>query len=211
MPYKFVYFPVRGRGQAFRYLCTDNDIAFEDEVFPMDEKQWAVKKPKTVLGQLPILLDGDFEIGQSNAILRHVARKHDLYGRDEKEKTLIDMLNDQQEDVRVAYLGVIYTPADYDAKKADLIKSIPDKLAVFEKMLAKNHGGSGYFVGSKQSFVDYTIFDLLDNLNVLSPGCLDGTPLLKAFHGRIAAKDKIAKLRQSEAFKKMTINANGKQ
>jgi len=211
MPYKFVYFPLRGRGQSFRYLCTDNDIAFEDEAFPADEKQWAVRKPKTVLGQLPILFDGDLEIGQSNAILRHVARKHDLYGKDEKEKTLIDMLNDQQEDLRVAYLGVIYAPADYDAKKTEFIKGIPDKLTVFEKMLGKNHGGSGYFVGTKQSFVDYTIFDMLDNLIVLSPGCLDGTPLLKAFHCRIASKDKIAKLRQSEAFKKMFINANGKQ
>jgi glutathione S-transferase len=208
MPYKLVYFAVRGRGQAFKYMCADNGIAFEDEVVK-DFAEWGKMKPNTLFGQLPILYDGSFEIPQSNAILRHVARKHDLYGKDETEKTLVDMLNDQQEDTRLAYLKLIYQ--QYEAEKDNFIKSIPEKLAVFEKMLGKNHGGSGFFVGTKQTFVDYTIFDLLDNFTVLSPGCLDGTPLLKAFHARMAAREKIAKIRASDAFKNMPINGNGKQ
>jgi len=207
MAYKFVYFPVRGRGQAFRYMCEDNGIAFEEEI--VQGADWPAKKSSTVLGQLPVVFDGDFQIGQSNAILRHVARKHGLYGADEKEATTIDMLNDQQEDYRGHYLLMIYKA--YETEKDNFIKGLPDKLAVLEKMLGKNNGGSGYFVGNKPSFVDYTIFDLCDNFIVLSPGCLDGTPLLKAFHGRLAAKDKIAKLRETEAFKNMTINGNGKQ
>lgn len=208
MPYKLVYFAVRGRGQAFKYMCADNDIAFEDEVVK-DFADWGKMKPSTLFGQLPVLYDGSFEIPQSNAILRHVARKHGLYGKDETESTLVDMLNDQQEDTRLAYLKLIYQ--QYEAEKDNFIKSIPDKLAVFEKMLGKNHGGSGFFVGTKQTFVDYTIFDLLDNFTVLSPGCLDGTPLLKAFHARMVAREKIAKVRASDTFKNMPINGNGKQ
>jgi len=207
MPLKFVYFGVRGRGQAFKYMCEDNGIAYVEEI--VDFSNWPAMKPTTALGQLPVVYDGDFQIGQSNAILRHVARKNGLYGKDDKEATLIDMLNDQQEDARVAYLGMIYKA--YETEKDTFIKSLPEKLAVFEKFLGKNNGGKGYFVGAKQSFVDYTIFDLLDNFVVLSPTSLDGTPLLKAFHTRIAAKDKIAKHRQTDAFKKMTINGNGKQ
>jgi len=207
MPLKFVYFAVRGRGQAFKYLCEDNGIAYQEEL--VDFKDWPAKKATTTLGQLPVVFDGDFQIGQSNAILRHVARQHGLYGKDEKEATTIDMLNDQQEDYRGAYLQMIYK--SYDTEKDTFIKSLPEKLAVLEKLLGKNNGGKGYFVGAKQSFVDYTIFDLLDNFVVLSPTSLDGTPLLKAFHARIAAKDKIAKMRATDAFKKTNINGNGKQ
>lgn len=209
MPYKFKYFPVRGRGQAFKYMCADNGIDFEEEVVS-DFTEWGTKhKPTTLLGQLPVFYDGDFQVPQSNAILRYVARKHDLYGKDDKEKALIDALNDQQEDVRVAYLTLIYKT--YDTEKENFIKTIPDKLAVFEKMLGRNQGGEGFFVGTKQSFVDYTIFDILDNLNVLSPGCLDAFPLLKGFHTRMAARPKIAAIRSSEAFKNTPINGNGKQ
>lgn len=207
MPYKLVYFPVRGRAQALRYLCLDNGIALEEQVVGMAD--WAALKPKTPLGQLPVFHDGSLEIGQSNAILRYVARKNGLYGKDDHEATLIDMLNDQQEDVRTAYLRLIYQ--QYDTEKANFIKSIPEKLAVFEKYLQKNNGGAGYFVGSKASFLDYNLFDILDNLQVLSPTALDTFPLLKAFHGRLAAHDKIAAYRKSDAFTKLPINGNGKQ
>jgi len=212
MPYKLTYFAVRGRAQALRYMCMDNDIALEEHVVPLDASpigEWASLKAKCVFGQLPIFHDGAFEIAQSNAILRYVARAHNLYGSDDKEKAVIDMYNDTQEDIRLTYLRLIYQ--EYDAQKENYIKGIPDKLAPLEKVLVKNNGGKGFFVGSKASFVDYTIFDLLDNLLILAPHCLDTHPHLKAFHGRVAASDKIAKYRQTPAFKTLQINGNGKQ
>lgn len=207
MPYKLVYFPVKGRAQALRYLCADNDIELNVELCQMEG--WAAMKPKVTFGQLPVLFDGDFEIAQSNAILRHIARKHGLYGSNEREMTLIDMINDQQEDTRLSYVKLIYQ--EYETGKENYIKSLPDKLALFEKVLKMNNDGTGFFVGKQQSFVDYQIFDLLDNLQILSPGCLDAFPLIKAFYGRMAARERITKLRNSEEFKKMPINGNGKQ
>ena len=55
------------------------------------------------------------------------------------------------------------------------------------------------------------MFDLLDIHLVLAPGCLEEFPLLKAFHARMAARDGIAKYRQTEGFKTRNINGNGKQ
>jgi len=209
MPYKLVYFPVRGRAQALRYMCLDNDIALEEQVVSMTSGEWPALKPKCVFGQLPVLHDGNFEIAQSNAILRHVARKHGLYGKDDTEKTWIDMINDTQEDVRLSYVRLIYQ--QYDTEKDNYIKSLPEKLAMFEKVLGKNDGGKGFFVGSKVSFLDYNMYDLLDNFTILSPHCLDAFPHLKSFHQRFGSRDKIAKYRQCDAFKNIPINANGKQ
>jgi len=206
MSYKLVYFPVRGRSAHIRYLCADNDLPLEYEAVG---DSWPAIKPTTPLGQLPVFKDGDFELSQSNAIIRYLARKHGLYGNNDREAAIIDMINDQQEDIRVGYLRLIYR--EYDTGKEAFINGLSGTLAPLEKVLTKNKGGVGFFVGDKISYVDYTVFDILDNLSVLAPGCLDSFPNLKAFHGRIANRPKLAAFRVSENFKNMPINANGKQ
>jgi glutathione S-transferase len=61
------------------------------------------------------------------------------------------------------------------------------------------------------SLADYCVFDLIDNLVILAPGCLDSFPKLKAFRERMAARPKIAAYRQSDELKNLPINGNGKQ
>jgi len=208
MPYKLTYFQGRGRAQALRYLCLDNGLTLEEQVVQATEWPGSLKA-KTPLGQLPVFQDGALEIGQSNAILRYVARKNGLYGKDDQEAAIIDMLNDQQEDLRSSYITLIYQT--YDTEKENYIKNLPNHLAGFEKWLGKNNGGAGFFVGSKVSFLDYNVFDLLDNFLLLAPHSLDAFPLLKAFHGRLAAREKIAAYRKTDAFTKLRVNGNGKQ
>ena len=207
MPLKLVYFNVRGRAMAFRYMCLDNGIALEEQFVAYED--WPKVKPTTKFGQLPVVFDDGFEIAQSNAILRTVARKHGLYGSNDKEASLIDQINEQQEDIRLTYLRMIYQ--EYETEKDNYIAKLPDKLALFEKLLSQNNGGAGFFVGSKVSFLDYNIFDLLDNFTVLTPTALDKFPLLKAFHSRMASRPKIAEYRKTEVFKKMPVNGNFKQ
>ena len=50
------------------------------------------------------------------------------------------------------------------------------------------------------------MFELLDNILNLAPDRLDECPKLKAFHGRMAAREKIAKYRQTDGFKNMPIS-----
>ncbi|ESO09544.1 hypothetical protein HELRODRAFT_168545 [Helobdella robusta] len=207
MAIQLYYFPVRGRAQALRYMCKDNDIKLEETAVTYE--QWPALKPKTPLGQMPYITMDGMDLGQSNAILRHVARKHGFYGKNDKEAALIDMLNDQQEDLRFAYIQMIYR--DYELGKEPFIQKLPESFKYFEKYLSMNHNGKAYFVGEKVSFLDYDVFDLLDDLLVLSPTCLDSFPLLKAFHKRFADKPKLHAYRETEEFKKMPINGNGKQ
>jgi len=135
--------------------------------------------------------------------------KHGLYGKNEQEQAKIDMVNDQQEDIRLTYLRLIYQ--EYDTEKENYIKAIPEKFAAFEKFLGKNNGGKGFIVGDHVSFADYNLFDLLENVLTLAPHSLDKLPLLKAFHDRFAKRDKLAKYLSTDAVKKTPINGNGKQ
>jgi glutathione S-transferase len=184
----------------------DNSIPYED--VPLNKDSWLELKPKTTFGQVPMIIFEDgTELVQTNAILRALARKYGLYGSSEKEANMIDMINDGQEDERLRYLRMIYQ--NYEDGKATYIEELATRLKPFEKLLENN--GQTFFVGSKVSFVDYSMFDFLDAQLILSPECLDAFPRLKAFHQTMADRPNLAKYRQSEKFSSRKVNGNGKQ
>jgi len=206
--YEFIYFGVRGRGHHTRYILIDQEIPYKEDTVAF--KDWPEYKKKMHFGQLPCLKDGDLQLVQSNAILRHLGRKHGLYGSSVNEAAMIDMVNDGVEDERNKYAKMIYT--NYDEGKEAYIKNDMAKMhADFEKLLTSNNGGTGFIVGNKISFADYNLFDILDNHTVLSPGCLDAYPVLKAYHERMINRPRIKAYRETDTHKNMNINGNGKQ
>lgn len=58
--------------------------------------------------QLPYYIDGSAKVTQSNAILRYVARKHDLLGRTDEERVRVDVLENQAMDLRMSYVRLVY-------------------------------------------------------------------------------------------------------
>nr|ACM16805.2 pi-class glutathione S-transferase [Ruditapes philippinarum] len=202
--YQLIYFPLRGRGQATRYLFVDNGIDYKEENCAQD---WVkTYKPKMPFGQSPLLKDGDFEVAQSNTIMRHLGRKHGLYPSDLQEAAKADMITDHVEDIRGPYVRMIYQ--NYENGKDDFVKTLPEKLGYIENLFKK--WGTEY-ITTKISFADYILFDLLDTLQILTPTCIDALPTLKAFYDRMASRPNLKKYRETEEFKKMPVNGNGKQ
>nr|DBA15498.1 TPA: hypothetical protein GDO54_004699 [Pyxicephalus adspersus] len=146
---------------------------------------------------------------QSNAILRHLGRNHDAYGKNPIEASRIDMVNDGVEDLRLKYVRMIYQ--NYENGKDDYIKALPAELCHFERILANNNEGKGFTVGDQISFADYNLVDLLRNHLVLAPDCLSGFPLLSAYVSRISSRPKLEAFLSSDAHKNRPINGNGKQ
>lgn len=56
-------------------------------------------------------VDDEVDICQSNAICRHLGRKHDMYGASRAEAAVIDEVLDGVEDVRRKYLTLVYQDA----------------------------------------------------------------------------------------------------
>lgn len=204
---KLLYFPIRGLAESIRLLLIDNGVEFEEiNAIEKGRDQWANEwKPKMQFGQCPCLYDGDLQLVQSNAILRHLARKYDLYGSNESEAVMLDMVNDAVHDLRMVYVKLIYQ--NYDEGKADYIAGLPDRLLPFEKILKEGK----YIAGDKVGFADYNLFEALDIHLVLAPNCLDKFPKLKAYHAKMLERPGIKKRHQAEGFDKIDINGNGKQ
>ena len=64
-------------------------------------------------GQLPLLQDGDTQIPQSGAIMRHLARKHDLYGATIDENTRCDVIYDTKVDITNKIISIVQTKGDF--------------------------------------------------------------------------------------------------
>ncbi|XP_053142672.1 glutathione S-transferase P isoform X3 [Hemicordylus capensis] len=207
--YTIIYFPVRGRCEATRMLLADQGQEWTEDVVTGEIWQKGDLKKLCVFGQLPRFQDGDFILHQSNAILRYLARNHGLYGQDAREATLLDMVNDGVEDLRIKYGRLIYQ--NYENGKAEYIEALPGQLRPFENLLAQNDGGKGFIVGKKISFADYNLLDLLHNHLVLAPDCLASFPLLAGYVQRLNARPLLKAYLESDAHKQRPINGNGKQ
>ncbi|OWF44511.1 glutathione S-transferase P-like [Mizuhopecten yessoensis] len=201
---ELIYFPVKGRAEVIRLMLIDNGTSYTETSCANDwDSKW---KPKMAFGQTPCLKDGDLTLVQSNSIIRHLARKFSLYGANEAEACRADIINDSVEDLRSAYVNLIYN--NYDAGKEEYINKLPAKLQYFEKYI---EGKSPYVLGDHICFADYSLFELLDIHLVLAPSCLDKFPALKALHTTVGSRQKVKAHRDSDAVKAMPINGNGKQ
>nr|XP_042135628.1 glutathione S-transferase Mu 3 isoform X2 [Peromyscus maniculatus bairdii] len=161
----------------------------------------AMRRNGTRVGKLPYLMDGKNKITQSNAILRYIARKHNMCGDTEEEKIRVDIMENQIMDFRMQLVRLCYN-SEHESLKPQYLEQLPSQLKQFSLFLGK----FSWFAGEKLTFVDFLTYDVLDQNRMFEPKCLDEFPNLKAFMCRFEALEKIAAFLQCDRFFKMPIN-----
>ncbi|XP_021572554.1 glutathione S-transferase Mu 2-like [Carlito syrichta] len=160
-----------------------------------DRSQWL--NEKFMLGldfpNLPYLIDGAHKITQSNAILRYLARKHKMCEKEEKIR--VDMLENQAMDTRMQLAIVSYSP-DFEKLKPEYLEGLPEKIKLYSQFLGKRP----WFAGDKITFVDFLVYDVLDQNRIFEPKCLDAFPNLKDFMSRFEGLKKISAYMKSSCF-----------
>lgn len=203
---KLYYFRIRGLAEPIRMMLKDNGVEFEDITFLKDDQWFNVIKKQMAFGQVPCLKEGDMEIPQSGAIIRHLARKLNLAGETEEEKVFADFFSEGLRDVHDKYCDMIYR--DYGSKDTFLATTYPAEWTKVESLLKKHANGEKFVLGDKLSYADYLLFEELDIGLILSPTCLDAFPVLKAYHARFAKREG---LQAHFAARSYPVNNNGKQ
>ncbi|XP_006899383.1 PREDICTED: glutathione S-transferase Mu 1-like isoform X1 [Elephantulus edwardii] len=146
------YWNLRGLAHTIRLLLEYTDSKYEEKKYTMgdapdyDRSQWLNEKFKLGLDfpNLPYLVDGPHKITQSNAILRYIARKHNLCGETEEEKIRVDILENQAMDSRMSLIQLCYNP-DFEKLKPQYLKELPDKIKPYSDCLGKRP----WFAGNK--------------------------------------------------------------
>uniref|UniRef100_A0A672UXA4 Glutathione S-transferase n=1 Tax=Strigops habroptila TaxID=2489341 RepID=A0A672UXA4_STRHB len=229
------YWDIRGLAHAIRLLLEYTETPYEDKLYSCgeapdyDKSQWINEKEKLGLDfpNLPYFIDGNVKLTQSNAILRYIARKHNMCGETEEEMLRLDMLENHIMDFRMSLVMVCYNP-DFEKLKPGYLEQLPGKLKLFSNFL----GDRKWFVGEKVplgprrvamgagggglsslcphcpqlTFVDFLMFDVLDQNRIFEPKCLEPFKNLKDFMDRFGALEKVAAYMKSSRFLKMAIN-----
>ncbi|XP_001503129.4 glutathione S-transferase A2 isoform X1 [Equus caballus] len=194
---KLHYFNGRGRMEPIRWLLAAAGVEFEEEFLATSKDLEKLRNDGSLMfQQVPMVEIDGMKLVQCRAILNYIAAKYNLYGRDIKERALIDMYIEGVADLNEMYIHLILTPP---SEKAAKITEIKDKttnryLPAFEKVL-KSHG-QDYLVGNRLSRADIHLVELLYLIEELDPSLLANFPLLKALKTRISNLPTVKKFLQ---------------
>ena len=208
MALKFGFWTIRGLGQPIRLLLKYTGTDFEEISYQQggppefSRQEWFSAIPKLGLDfpNLPYLIDGDFKLTQSNAILRYIARKHGLCGRTERQMAIVDMLENEAMDFRNEFVQLVYDP-NMASMKADYLHSVDARIQRFSLYL----GDKPWFTGDEITFPDFSLYELFDQHRLFEPTILDKYPNLKNFLDRFEALPAIKAYLSSDQFKKRPV------
>ncbi|XP_023931567.1 glutathione S-transferase Mu 1 [Lingula anatina] len=209
MPAVLGYWDIRGLAQPARLLLHYVGQEFEDKRYEtgpapdFNKDSWNNEKFSLELPfpNLPYFKDGDSKIVQSNAIMRSIARKHNLCGTTEDEMVKCDIMENQSMDFRNGFVRLCYSP-DYETLRPEYLKSLPATLKLLSDFLGENP----WFAGKNLTFVDFIMYELLDQHRMFEPTCLDDHKNMRDFLDRFEALPAIKKYMKSEQFSKWPVN-----
>jgi glutathione S-transferase len=151
---RLIYFdaPV-SRGEECRLALHLAGVEFED--VRVAQANWSALKPETPFGALPVLeLPGLPPLGQSNAILVFIGRRHGLHPRDDFEAARHEAVMCHIEDLR-AQVGPTLRIADEAGKKAARATLAESYLPAWATYAERQIPDAGtFFAGEKLHVVD---------------------------------------------------------
>uniref|UniRef100_A0A669QNJ1 glutathione transferase n=1 Tax=Phasianus colchicus TaxID=9054 RepID=A0A669QNJ1_PHACC len=203
---RLTYINGRGRMESIRWLLAAAGVEFEEVFLQTREQLLKLGQDGSLLfQQVPMVEIDGMKLVQTRAILNYIAGKYNLYGKDLKERALIDMYVEGMADLYDIIMNHDFKPAN--EKEKDLA-NIMDKatnryLPVFEKVL-KDHGHD-FLVGNKLSKADVSLLENILWLEELKPDALAKFPLLQSFKARMSNMPNIKKFLQPGSAKKPLI------
>ncbi|KAG0000073.1 hypothetical protein BGZ80_006430 [Entomortierella chlamydospora] len=163
--FKLLYFPIHGVAYASRLILATTGAKFESA----SPTNWVEQKATTPFGVLPVLYEtvttkeGDsevqevFEIPESEAIERYLARKFQLLGQTPWEEMKINAFVSSTKSLTFLAFSRIPTVKDTVQKQEmvqDMVnKSVPAWVQSHERYLVAN-GTNGHYIGDKLTLAD---------------------------------------------------------
>ncbi|XP_061210936.1 glutathione S-transferase-like [Neopsephotus bourkii] len=200
---KLHYFNGRGRMESIRWLLAAAGVEFEECFLETKDDLTKLQKDGSLLfQQVPMVEIDGMKMVQSRAIGNYIAAKYNLYGKDLKERALIDMYVEAIIDLNELLMTHTLQPED---KKQQHLANLVDKASnryfpVFEKVL-KDHG-QDFLVGNQLSKADVQLLESLLMAEECKPDILAKFPLLQSFKARISNIPTIQKFLQPGSQRK---------
>jgi glutathione S-transferase len=222
------YWAIRGLGQPIRFLLAFADAQFSEvrlganpdgtlitdrlaESADWDEHKKSIDFP---FPNLPYLIDSsgpnEVRLTQSNAVIRYLGRRFDLYGDSDQERAAIDVLQDEAYDFRNRIIDTTYVEkTEYPETLAEFIaKALPRYIDRFDQYLQLT-GSTSHFVGERISLVDFILYEMIWQTSVMVPGSITdkNRPSLYAFMKSFEKIPRIAAYMSHSSYIERPINS----
>jgi glutathione S-transferase len=231
MVYQLFYWPeIQGRGEFVRLALEEAGADYVD-VARKSGKGFGMTAMMRFLNDRsathppfapPFLQAGRLVIGQTANILLFLGGRHALAPKDERGRlwthelqlTLADLLVEAHDTHHPIGSGLYYEEQKKEAQRRSqdfLRQRLPKFLGYFEKLLARGKGGSTYLVGTKLTYVDLSLFQMIAGLNYAFPRAMARVKRahrrLFALHARVQERPRIAAYLASE--RRIPFNEQG--
>ena len=226
--YELHYWPsIQGRGEFVRLALEDAGVSYVDVARSPDRggvpALMALLRgdgPGPTPFAPPILVANNRLIAQTAAILLYLGPRIGLAPEDEVSRlwahqlqlTIADFASEVHDTHHPIGSGMYYEDQQAEARKrsADFVAHrMPKFLGYFERVLREN--GGEHLVGTRTSYVDLSIFQVLAGLEYAFPRALTRLapeiPLLIALRDRVAARPRLAAYLASE--RRVPFNQHG--
>jgi glutathione S-transferase len=232
MPYELYYWDgLQGRGEFVRLALEEADADYIDVVRGPEKLGQGTTAMMAVLNSRdepqipfapPFLKDGDLIVPHVANILMYLGPKLGLAPEDEGQRfvahglqlTIADMVAEVH-DVHHPIASDLYYEDQKDAAKrraADFIgHRLPKFLRYFERVLDQNPEGARHSVGNRLSYVDLSLFQLVEGLHYMFPRAMGSFarrhPHLAALRAMVAKRPNIARYVKSD--RRIPFNETG--
>jgi glutathione S-transferase len=215
MTYELYYWPtIQGRGEFVRLVLEEagaryRDVARESGKNAGVKAMLALMQPRADNGTRPFappfLRSGALLLGQTANILQYLGPRHGLAPKEERRRlwlhqlqlTVADLLVEVHDTHHPLSVELYYEEQRREARRRaqTFLKSrLPKFLGYFEHLPGRAR--SAYLVGARLSYLDLSLFQVLEGLNFAFPATLARArhryPRLFELHARIAARPRIA-------------------
>jgi glutathione S-transferase len=232
MPYELYYWPgLQGRGEFVRLALEEAGVDYIDVARGPEKEGGGVRALLKQLGDAsdpmapfapPFLKDGETVVSQVANILFHLGPKLGLAPKDEAlrvfanglQLTIADMVAEMHDTHHPIAVDQRYedqkTPAK--ARAAGFIKHrIPKYLGYFEGILQANPDGATQIVGPNLTYVDLSLFQLIEGLTYAFPKAMKEWdvryPGLAALHQSVRGRPAVASYLASD--RRIAFNERG--
>jgi len=203
------YWAIRGLGQPIRLVLEAGGFDYDEKRYvqgpapEFDKSTWLNEKEDLGFDfpNLPYLIDrsgsSELRLTQTRVILEHLASKVSLTGTTQVERLRIGQVWEASMDMRRPYNVACYSP-NFEDIRVDLVeKTLPSHLRRFSQYLGEEQW---FGKGAAPSWVDFVMFDLLDQFLSLDSRLVNGYKNLADFHARVGGLPSILNYRERESF-----------
>ena len=216
MIYELYYWPtIQGRGEFVRLVLEDAGARYLDVArepgrgagVPALMRFLEARNIDRPPFAPPFIKAGRLIIGQTANILQYLGSRHGLAPKDERGRlwiqelqlTVADFLVEIHDTHHPVASGLYYRDQKKEARRrtADFLKNrAPKFLGYFERLLSRNDRSEPYLAGTKPSYVDLSMFQIMAGLNYAFPRSMARTVRkyrrLYALHAAVQARTRIA-------------------